>query len=85
MYIKIKLVHTIVTDGLLHWNARDTQDDFEDDQNNFNELDQHEWSEYTNISKNMNMFKEHVKYTTLQSSVQWLSALIRIINDNYEI
>ena len=40
---------------------------------------------YTNISKNMNMFKEHVKYTTLQSSVQWLSALIRIINDNHEI
>ena len=33
----------------------------------------------------MNMFKEHVKYTTLQSSVQWLSALIRIINDNHGI
>ena len=31
------------------------------------------------------MFKEHVKYSTLQSNVQWLSALIRIINDNYEI
>ena len=23
-----------MTDGLLHWNARATQDDFEDDQNN---------------------------------------------------
>ena len=28
---------------------------------------------YTNISKNMNMFKEHVKYNNLQYSIQWLS------------
>ena len=38
-----------VTDGLLHWNARDTQDDFEDDKCNFNKLDPHEWSENIQI------------------------------------
>ena len=39
----------IVTDGLLHWNARDTQVDFEDEQYKFNELDPHEWSENIQI------------------------------------
>ena len=38
-----------VTDGLLHWNARDTQVDFEDEQYKFNELDPHEWSENIQI------------------------------------
>ena len=38
---------------------------------------------YTNISKNMNMFKEHVKYSTLQSNVQWLSALGHALEHAY--
>ena len=40
---------TCVTNGLLHWNARDTQGDFEDEQYKFNELDPHEWSENIQI------------------------------------